>query len=113
MTVNDKNISMNTAATVYKAIVFIGSCCFFIALSGSFAVAQTRGKLEVVKDSRIDTLIARRYAPKKGVGGGANYSSFGYRVQFFSGVNRAEAFRAQEQFQELYPEIRTYISYKE
>ena len=104
---------MNKAALVYKAFVFISSCCFFIVAFNSKAQAQTetRGKVEVIKDSRIDTLIARRYSPKKGVSTG--YSSYGYRVQFFTGSSRNEAFKAQTRFQELYPEIRTYISYKE
>jgi hypothetical protein len=104
---------MNKAALVYKTLMFVSSCCFFIILLTAHAAAQTRGRVEVVKDSRIDTLIARRHAPKKAGGFGNAYSTFGYRVQFFSGSNRREAFRAQEQFQEMYPEYRTYISYKE
>lgn len=70
--------------------------------------AQTqRGKVEVIKDPRVDTLIARRYAVAKNVGGQ------GYRVQIYYGSSRAEAFKAQAKFQEKYPDIRTYISYHE
>ncbi len=104
---------MRKAATVYKASIFVTCCCFFFTCLGNTASAQTKGRVEVIKDSRIDTLIARRYTTQRGTGGGNNYSSFGYRVQFFSGSSRSAAFRAQEQFQELYPETRTYISYKE
>ncbi|WP_342647180.1 SPOR domain-containing protein [Mucilaginibacter sp. CSA2-8R] len=77
--------------------------------------AQTRGKLEIIKDSRIDTLIARRSAIGKngGKAAGSGISSYGYRVQFFSGANRKDAFSAQNRFQRMHPELRTYINYKE
>lgn len=104
---------MNKAALVYKALMFVSSCCFFVIVSANQVTAQTRGRVEVIKDSRIDTLIARRYTPKKAGGLGSPYSTFGYRVQFFSGSNRRDAFRAQTQFQQMFPEYRTYISYKE
>ncbi len=101
------------AVLIYKTLSLISGCCFFVFISAAPATAQTRGRLEIVKDSRIDTLIARRYAPRKGGATGSGYSSFGYRVQFFTGSSRRDAFRAQTQFQEQYPDIRTYISYRE
>lgn len=110
MALSKKRHHIYTAAIVYKTFVFVSSCCFFCILTLT-AAAQTRGNIEVIKDSRIDTLIARRYSSKKGSSN--RYSSSGYRVQFFSGPSRAAAFKAQAHFQELYPDIRTYISYKE
>ncbi len=106
---------MNKAAYIYKRATLVTAGCFFISALALKAQAQEqlRGKVEVIKDSRIDTMIARRFSPQKGQAGSAGYSSFGYRVQFFTGSSRRDAFRAQTQFQELYPEIRTYISYKE
>ncbi len=84
-------------------------------ITSSIAQAQTRGKLEIIKDSRIDTLIARRSAIGKNGGKvpGSGISAYGYRVQFFSGANRKDAFNAQNRFQRMHPELRTYISYKE
>ena len=52
---------MNKTASVYKAILQISGCCFFIGLFFTFtAGAQTPGKVEVIKDARIDTFAARR-----------------------------------------------------
>lgn len=78
------------------------------------AHAQTRGRLEVIKDPRIDSLIAHRYSSNKGSSkSGSFISTYGYRVQFFSGSNRKDAFSAQNKFQQLHPELRTYITYRE
>lgn len=104
------------AALFFKATLCkITGCCIFFALffisTGSHA--QTRGKLEIVQDPRIDTLLARRIeAPKSGSGGSyASSPSSGYRVQIFSGSNRAAAYNAMAKMQEMHPELRTYISY--
>jgi hypothetical protein len=91
------------------------SVCLIIVLYSESAQAQTWGKLEVIKDSRIDSLIAHRYSRgKSGVkSAGGAISAYGYRVQFFSGPNRKDAFGAQNRFQQMHPEMRTYINYKE
>jgi len=83
---------------------------------GAFpSYAQTHGKLQITKDPRIDTLLIRRMEVSHS---GNNSSSSqislnGYRVQFFSSSNRAEAYNAQARFNRKYPDIRTYISYRE
>jgi len=73
--------------------------------------AQERGKVEVVKDPRIDTLAMRRLSLR--AKNPEALSSSGYRVQIFYGSGRSEAYNAQAQFQAKYPGIRTYISYNE
>jgi hypothetical protein len=103
---------MNKAASVYKAILQITGCCFFISLSFTpVSFAQTRGKVEVVKDPRIDTFAARRQDLNKTVG--ADASASGYRVQIFTGGNRKDAYSAQAKFQEQFPDIRSYVIYSE
>lgn len=88
-------------------------CVFFIALFiPAISIAQTRGKVEVIKDPLIDTLIARRSA-LKGSKAVSEFSSNGYRVQIFSGSNRKDAYDAQAKFQGEFPEMRTYITYHE
>ena len=78
------------------------------------ANAQARGSVEVIKDPRLDSLVAHKFGKASKNGNGfAGYSSFGYRVQIYTGSNRAEAFKAQTRFQESYPDTRTYISYSE
>jgi hypothetical protein len=105
---------MKNAASVIKTTVFKPTvCCIFFMLVSALAHAQTRGRVEVIKDSRIDTLIAKRSGFKSGSSKGGAISSRGYRVQFFMGSSRKEAFDAQARFQEMYPEIRTYILYRE
>ncbi len=79
------------------------------------AGAQTRGTVEVIKDPRIDTLAARRLeAARAGSPAGVTtITANGYRVQFYSGSSRAEAYDAQARFLNRYPDIPAYISYRE
>ena len=101
---------MNTTASMYKAILRITGCCFFMLLFFGSSSAQTRGKVEVVKDPRIDTLAAKRADLNKTVG---IDQVMGYRVQIFTGSNRKDAYNAQAKFQEEYPDIRSYVIYSE
>ena len=78
-----------------------------IAVSAS---AQTRGKVEVIKDPRVDTLAARRAELSKAVGLG---EFNGFRVQIFTGSNRKEAYNAQAKFQQDFPDIRSYVIYSD
>ncbi|RVU01474.1 SPOR domain-containing protein [Mucilaginibacter limnophilus] len=103
---------MNTAS-IYKALTAkVTGCCTFFMLIAAAASAQERGKVEVIKDSRVDTLIARWDDLNK-KSGAVRSSNWGYRVQIFSGSNRNTAFNAQNKFQEMYPGMRTYISYRD
>ncbi|QJD97062.1 SPOR domain-containing protein [Mucilaginibacter robiniae] len=86
----------------------------FLLVGLSTARAQSRGHLEIIKDSRVDTLIAHRYSRNRaGSKTGGLMSAYGYRIQFFSGSSRKDAFNAQNKFQQEHPDIRTYISYRE
>ena len=100
-------------AVIYKAIYScITSCIFFAGIlffTPSFA--QERGKVEVVKDPRIDTLTARRLSLK--TKNPEALSSRGYRVQIYSGPVRSAAYSAQAKLQARYPNTRTYIVYNE
>jgi len=93
----------------YTSIFPAIACCFFAALS-FHASAQTRGKVEVIKDPRIDTLAARRAELNKAVGLG---EFNGFRVQIFTGSNRKEAYNAQAKFQQDFPDIRSYVIYSD
>ena len=74
------------------------------------ASAQTRGKVEVIKDPRIDTLIAKRAELSKSVGIG---QLMGFRVQLYSGSVRKDAYNLQARFQQDFPDIRSYVTYNE
>ncbi len=83
-----------------------------ISLLAAGAFAQDAGKVTVVKDPLIDSLIARRIALNKGVTkDGTPIVVFGYRVQVFFGNDRKEAYNEQARFNSIYPEYATYISY--
>jgi hypothetical protein len=101
-------------------VSLIKYCFFFVLILASFkASAQTiRGKVQVVAPPLFDTLLAKRASLNKGGGGGSSTaggysSSYGYRVQIYSGSNRSAAFNAQAKFNKEFPEMRTYIIYRE
>jgi hypothetical protein len=107
---------MKKAVFDHKAKPALIKYCFFFMLiaASTQTFAQARGRVEVVKDPLLDTLIAKRFALNKetGIAPGVA-SSYGYRVQFFSGSNRKDAYNAQTRLQNQYPELRTYILYSE
>ncbi|QPH41626.1 SPOR domain-containing protein [Pedobacter endophyticus] len=76
-----------------------------------------RGKVTVIKDPLIDSLIAKRAEVYRNTGeisvGKPIVSSYGYRVQIFYGSDRREVFNQQAHFKSLYPKLNTYIIYKE
>jgi hypothetical protein len=109
---NDKvfNLYMMKKSALYIINLGLLCCCIFFAPPVS--CAQTRGKVEVIKDPLIDTLIARRpYLNKTILGSDANSS--GFRVQIYFGSSRQAAYDAQAKFMNEYPETSTYISYIE
>lgn len=95
-------------------------CCF-----STIVLAQTNGEVLVVKDPMIDSLIAKRIelslrsaatAPgtaSTGRTGRAIVSQMGYRVQIFYGSDRREVFNQQAKFNSSFPELNTYITYKQ
>ncbi len=86
---------------------------------GTVTFAQTKGKVTIVKDPLIDSLIAKRIelnTKKPTTTNPASpviVSQMGYRVQIFYGLDRRETFSEQARFKALYPRINTYITYKE
>jgi hypothetical protein len=101
---------MKKSAFYLAKLSFVMCCLFFIPFISS---AQTRGKVEVVKDPLIDTLIARRPYLNKTVSGGGETSSSGFRLQIYFGSSRQAAYDAQSKFVNEFPETPTYISYVE
>ena len=90
-----------------KWITFYTFCFLLFACA---VKAQERGKVEVVKDQRVDTLIAKRLSLKVS-NPVAGFSSNGYRIQIFSGPARSDAYQAQAKFQVKFPGIHSYMSY--
>ena len=83
-----------------------------LLLCTTLAFGQNGGKVTVVKNPAIDSLIARRIAlNREASGNGSPYVINGYRVQIFFGTNRKEAYAQQAKFKSLYPELDAYLSY--
>lgn len=87
--------------------------CLLFAMGMQPVKAQTRGRLEIIKDPRVDSLIAHRYSAAKASTKSGSISAYGYRVQIFTGSSRKDAFNAQNRFLQIHPEMRTYITYRE
>ncbi|GGH09445.1 cell division protein [Pedobacter zeae] len=87
--------------------------CLFLTAT---AFAQ-KGEVTVIKDPLIDSLIAKRLEVYKTSGevkpGKPIVSAYGYRVQIFYGSDRREVFNEQARFKGLYPQLNTYLTYKE
>lgn len=107
---------MKKAIFDHKATAALIRYCFFLLLMCLSAITfgQTRGKVQVIRDPLFDTLLAKRAMLNTGgrtSSGG--YSFYGYRVQIYSGSNRSAAYSAQARFNNQFPDMRTYIIYRE
>ncbi len=76
-----------------------------------FAQAQEKGRVIVVKDPQIDSLISKRLALSRASASGNSVTIQGFRVQVFSGLGREDAYAEQTRFKSLYPNITSYVSY--
>ncbi|MEJ7778008.1 MAG: SPOR domain-containing protein [Daejeonella sp.] len=76
-----------------------------------FTLAQEKGRVVVVKDPQIDSLISRRLELSRSENSGGSVSTSGFRVQIFSGLERADVYVEQTKFRSLYPSITSYVSY--
>jgi hypothetical protein len=83
-------------------------CACFFMLSSAFG--QTPGKVEVIKDPLIDSLIAKRISINNSRTSG---TSAGFQIQIYLGPDRQDAYDAQNRFKSLYPGTTTYLSYTE
>jgi hypothetical protein len=104
---------MKGGASCSKAIASIalrGCLLFGMFFLPSMLFAQQRGKVEVVKDPKVDSLVEDYVVGGKG--NTITSSSDGYRVQIFSGSDRKAAYDAQAKFQAKYPELSAYLSYR-
>jgi hypothetical protein len=100
-------IRSSNGIKVKTGLIFLFS--FFII---SVALAQQPGKVEIIKDPRIDSLMAAKANQSKSAAGGT-ITTDGYRVQIFSGSERQGAYDAQNQFKSLRGGVATYLSYTE
>jgi len=84
---------------------------FGLLLLPGLLFAQDKGKVEVVKDPKVDSLVQDYVLGDKGKNI-APVSSDGYRIQIFSGSDRKAAYDAQAKFKTKYPDLATYLTYR-
>lgn len=76
----------------------------FLLLAGSGVTAQS---IEIIQDSRVDTLISRYSQVKQ-----KHESIEGYRIQISAGSNRNNVYQTKSQFYQNFPDIKQYIIYQ-
>lgn len=109
-----KILKRKMAYPMKKVLLLLFTLCFTI-----LSFAQIKGKVTVVKDPLIDSLIAKRIELNTKRPSVSNpsvpaiFNGIGYRVQVFYGSDRKEVFNQQARFRALYPRTMTYITYKE
>jgi hypothetical protein len=84
---------------------------FFSLFITQLVWAQEMGKVTVIKDPQIDSLIAKRLALSRLGSSGNAVTALGFRVQIFSGLERDQAYAEQTKFKTRYPGVTSYISY--
>jgi hypothetical protein len=97
---------MTEPGKIYRFLILIVFLVYFAFPS----FAQDQGTVTVVKDAKIDMLIARKQELERETWG-SRITAEGYRVQIFSGSDRARAYQEQAKFKSIYPQLNTYISY--
>ena len=91
-----------------RKLIIVLLLSFFLT---QFAEAQEKGRVIVIKDPQIDSLISKRLALSRASVSGNSVTILGFRVQIFSGLGREQAYVEQTRFKSLYPNITSYVSY--
>ncbi len=72
-----------------------------------FSTALFAQSIEIIQDSRVDTLISRYTQVNQ------KYESIeGYRIQISAGSNRNNVYQTKSQFYQNFPDIKQYIIYQ-
>jgi hypothetical protein len=92
-----------------KKIIWFSLTVLFIVS----AVAQEnkndeKGKVEIIADEKIKNLVARHKSFNE-----SKMSTPGYRVQLYSGWQRAKANETKEEFSRMFPDIGSYMIYQQ
>ena len=103
---------LSFSKTGFAVLLKFAVCCGILVLP-SLLFAQQRGKVEVVKDTKVDSLMEKYLVDKTERSNTGPASAEGYRVQIYSGAERKSAYDAQAKFQDRFPEEHTYITFSE
>ena len=82
--------------------------CLLIFISVFAASAQEKGKVEIIADEKIKNLVAKHKSINE-----FKMSTQGYRVQLYSGSQRAKANELNDEFSRLFPDVSSYVLYQQ
>ncbi|MFA5244564.1 MAG: SPOR domain-containing protein [Pedobacter sp.] len=93
--------------------MFLKTTIGLLLFASSFlnAAAQEKGRVVVVMDPGIDSLIAKRLELNQSTVSGKSITVSGFRVQIFSGLDRQQVYAEQNKFKTRFPGSGTYITY--
>jgi hypothetical protein len=95
---------------IFGFVLKLNAAFFACFLMLNSAFGQTPGKVEVIKDPQIDSLIAKRLSLNNSR---TLATSAGFQIQLYLGPDKQDAYDAQSRFKSLYPGTNTYLSYTE
>ncbi|NVO01078.1 MAG: SPOR domain-containing protein [Bacteroidetes bacterium] len=87
--------------------------CFLVLFVSTIAFSQTKkpGKVEIIQDSKVNTLVDKHIAFNENLKG-----IQGYRIQIYfdSGNNsKSKALSIKSEFSSKYPEVGSYVMFQE
>lgn len=68
---------------------------------------RKEGKIRIIKDSKIDTLLSRQNVINQD-----KQTMAGYRIQIYFGSDRSTAYFVKTEFLQKYPDIQVYLLYQ-
>lgn len=84
----------------------------FVLIIYTTATAQEntngKGKVEIIADQKIKNLVERHKSLNE-----SKMTTSGYRVQLYSGSQRAKATETKDEFSRLFPDIGSYLVYQQ
>ncbi len=91
-----------------KRIVWLSVLILFFGSVIAQNTNDEKGKVEIIADQKIKNLVERHKALNE-----SRMSTSGYRVQLYSGSQRAKANETKDEFSRLFPDIGSYLIYQQ
>lgn len=89
---------------------FIWICIPVLMIATASAQERTteKGKVEIIADQKIKNLVERHRLMNE-----SKMSTPGFRVQLYSGSQRAKATETKDEFSKLFPDVGSYLLYQQ
>ena len=80
----------------------------FTSVKAQVNAKDKKGEIEIIADQKIKNLVERHKLLNE-----SKMSTPGYRVQLYSGSQRAKANETKDEFSKLFPDIESYVFYQQ